>query len=115
MARSVAGRPPGHPTRSPRVPETAAGVRAAVCAAGSAGAIVVHPFYAPLCVPVWMSVRVVGWRRWQRLKLAWQARLGPVCVACKFGRTIQPSRMYVAGAARPPVRGGEQGCIPRRV
>ena len=70
VARSVAGRPPGHPTRSPRVPETAAGVRAAVCAAGSAGAIVVHPFYAPLCVPVWMSVRVVGWRRWQRLKLA---------------------------------------------
>ena len=60
MARSVAGRPPGHPTRSPRVPETAAGVRAAVCAAGSAGAIVVHPFYAPLCVPVWMSVRAGG-------------------------------------------------------
>ena len=62
-----------------------------------------------LCVPVWMSVRVVGWRRWQRLKLAWQARLGPICVACKFGRTIQPSRMYVAGAARPPVRGGGTG------
>jgi hypothetical protein len=106
VARSVAGRPPGHPTRLSQVPETAAGVRAAV----------VHPFYAPLCVPVWMSVRVVEWRRWQRLKLAWQARLGPVCVACKFGHTVPPSRMYVAGAARPSVRGGElQGCVPQRV
>ena len=67
---------------------------------------------APLCGPMRMSVRVEGWKRLQRLKLAWQARLGPVCVACKFGRTIPPSRMYVAGAARPPVRGGapQQRC-----
>ena len=86
-----------------------------MCVAGSAGAIVVHPFNAPLCVPVWMSVRVAGWRWWQRLKLAWQARLGPACMACKFGRVAPPSRVYVAGAGRPPVRGGEQGSVPRCV
>ena len=51
-------------------------------------------FYAPLCGPMRMSVRVEGWKRLQRLKLAWQARLGPVCVACKFGRVAPPSRVY---------------------
>ena len=66
-------------------------------------------FYAPLCGPMRMSVRVEGWKRLQRLKLAWQAHLGPVCVACKFGRTIPPSRMYVAGAARPRFAGVNRG------
>ena len=83
----------------------------AVCAEGSAG-MFQAPFYAPVCGPVRMSVRVEGWKRCQRLKLAWQARLGPVCVTCKFGRVAPPSRVYVAGAPRPPVRVPEQRSVP---
>eukprot|EP00966_Prymnesium_polylepis_P010810 249065-Prymnesium_polylepis.1 len=49
-----------------------------------------------------MSVRVEGWKRLQRLKLACQAHLGPVCVACKFGRTAPPPRMNVAGGPHGP-------------
>eukprot|EP00966_Prymnesium_polylepis_P239222 5532398-Prymnesium_polylepis.1 len=48
-------------------------------------------FYGPILrAPVRSYVRVEGWKRLQRLKLAWQARLVQACVACKFGRTVSP-------------------------
>ena len=109
---SAAAGPPGHRARSPWAPESATGECVGPCALKEAPVCFMAPFYAPVCGPVRMSVRVEGWKRCQRLKLAWQARLGPVCVACKFGRVAPPSRVYVAGAPRPPVRVPEQRSVP---